>query len=113
MPQSRQKLSVGQLRVGIFVFAGLLILGFMIINSSGDFNPFEKKMRLKARFVSADGLHKAAEVQLAGVTVGGSLVGGGPLTKAKRRNRFLRSVPPDRNFVSVGGRSSMAGYVDA
>jgi len=70
MPQSRQKLSVGQLRVGIFVFAGLLILGFMIINSSGDFNPFEKKMRLKARFVSADGLHKAAEVQLAGVTVG-------------------------------------------
>jgi phospholipid/cholesterol/gamma-HCH transport system substrate-binding protein len=70
MPKSRQKLSIGQLRVGIFVFAALLILGFLILNSTGDFNPFEKKLRLKARFVSADGLHPAAEVQLAGVTIG-------------------------------------------
>jgi phospholipid/cholesterol/gamma-HCH transport system substrate-binding protein len=70
MPKSRQRLSIGQLRVGIFVFAALLILGFLILNSTGDFNPFEKKLRLKARFVSADGLHPAAEVQLAGVTVG-------------------------------------------
>jgi phospholipid/cholesterol/gamma-HCH transport system substrate-binding protein len=70
MPKSRKNFSIGQLRVGIFVFAGLLILGFLILNSTGDFNPFEKKMRLKARFVSADGLHPAAEVQLAGVTIG-------------------------------------------
>jgi phospholipid/cholesterol/gamma-HCH transport system substrate-binding protein len=70
MPKSRRNLSIGQLRVGIFVFAGLLILGFLILNSTGDFNPFEKKLRLKARFVSADGLHPAAEVQLAGVSVG-------------------------------------------
>jgi len=70
MPKSRQRLTIGQLRVGIFVFAALLILGFLILNSTGDFNPFEKKLRLKARFVSADGLHPAAEVQLAGVTVG-------------------------------------------
>jgi phospholipid/cholesterol/gamma-HCH transport system substrate-binding protein len=70
MPKSRRNFSIGQLRVGIFVFAGLLILGFLIINSTGDFNPFEKKLRLKARFVSADGLHSAAEVQLAGVSVG-------------------------------------------
>lgn len=70
MPKSRKSLSVSQLRVGIFVFAALLILAFMILNSTGDFNPFEKKLRLKARFISADGLHSAAEVQLAGVSIG-------------------------------------------
>lgn len=48
----------------------LAVLGFLILNSSGDFNPFEKKMRLRARFVSADGLHSNAEVQLAGVPIG-------------------------------------------
>lgn len=70
MPKSRKNLSISQLRVGIFVFAALLILGFLILNSTGDFNPFEKKIRVKARFISADGLHSAAEVQLAGVNIG-------------------------------------------
>lgn len=70
MPRSQKSLSFSQLRVGIFVLAALLILGFLILNSSGEFNPFEKKVRLKARFVSADGLHANAEVQLAGVTIG-------------------------------------------
>jgi phospholipid/cholesterol/gamma-HCH transport system substrate-binding protein len=70
MPKSRKSLSVSQLRVGIFVFAALLILGFLIINSTGTFNPFEKKLKLKARFASADGLHSAAQVQLAGVNIG-------------------------------------------
>jgi len=42
----------------------------LILNSSGDFNPFKKQMYLRARFVSADGLHPNAEVQLAGVTIG-------------------------------------------
>ena len=31
------------------MFAALVVTGFLILNSSGDFNPFEKKMRLKAR----------------------------------------------------------------
>jgi len=70
MPKSRSSLSISQLRVGIFVFAALLILGFLILNSTGDFNPFEKKFRIKTRFISADGLHAAAAVQLAGVNVG-------------------------------------------
>lgn len=70
MPRSRSSLSISQLRVGIFMFAALLILGFLILNSTGDFNPFEKKFRIKTRFISADGLHPAAEVQLAGVSVG-------------------------------------------
>jgi len=70
MPRSKQKLSFRELRVGIFVLIALLITGFLIINSSGSFNPFEKKMKLKARFVSADGLHSGADVQLAGVSIG-------------------------------------------
>lgn len=70
MPRSQRSFSLSQLRVGIFILVALLILGFMILNSSGDFNPFEKKFRLRARFVSADGLHANAQVQLAGVDVG-------------------------------------------
>ncbi len=52
------------------MFAALVVTGFLILNSSGDFNPFEKKMRLKARFMSADGLRSGADVQLAGVKIG-------------------------------------------
>lgn len=67
---STQKIGFSQLRVGIFVLCGLAILGFLILNSTGDFNPFEKKLRLKAHFPAADGLREAAEVQLAGVHIG-------------------------------------------
>src|SRR6476620_10412805 len=70
MPSRQQKLSFSDLRVGIFMFAALLVTGFLILNSSGDFNPFEKRMRIKARFSSADGLHTGADVQLAGVSIG-------------------------------------------
>src|SRR5258708_17233352 len=70
MPRRQQKLTLSELRVGIFMLAALLITGFLILNSSGNFNPFEKKMRLKARFASADGLHSGADVQLAGVSIG-------------------------------------------
>lgn len=70
MPKSNKKLAFSELRVGIFMLVALLVFGFLIINSSGDFNPFEKKIRLKARFASADGLRKNAEVQLAGVSIG-------------------------------------------
>lgn len=65
-----QKMGFSQLRVGIFVLIGLAILGFLILNSTGDFNPFEKKLRLKAHFAAADGLRESAEVQLAGVRIG-------------------------------------------
>jgi phospholipid/cholesterol/gamma-HCH transport system substrate-binding protein len=65
-----QKLGFSQLRVGIFVFSGLAVLGFLILNSTGNFNPFEKKFRLRAHFAAADGLRDAAEVQLAGVHIG-------------------------------------------
>jgi len=70
MPRSKQKLTFSELRVGIFMLAGLLITGFLILNSTGNFNPFEKKMSLRIRFESADGLHSGADVQLAGVSIG-------------------------------------------
>lgn len=70
MPPTNKNLGFSQLRVGIFVLFGLAILAFLILNSSGDFNPFEKKLRLKARFAAADGLRDGAEVQLAGVHIG-------------------------------------------
>lgn len=70
MPRTNQKLRLSELRVGIFMLIALFIAGFLILNSSGSFNPFEKKLRLKVRFDSADGLHSGADVQLAGVSVG-------------------------------------------
>ncbi|MEP6850073.1 MAG: MlaD family protein [Acidobacteriota bacterium] len=70
MPRTQSSISFSQLRVGLFVLAGLLILGFLILNSSGSFNPFEKRLHLRARFETADGLHSNAEVQLAGVSIG-------------------------------------------
>lgn len=68
--ETRKTLTFSKLRVGIFVLIGLAVLGFLILNSSGDFNPFERKMRLKARFAAADGLREGSEVQLAGVRIG-------------------------------------------
>lgn len=70
MVKTQAKLGFSQLRVGIFVLAGLAVLAFLILNSTGDFNPFEKKLRLKARFAAADGLREGSEVQLAGVKIG-------------------------------------------
>jgi len=70
MSRSTKNITFSQLRVGIFVLFGLGVLGFLILNSTGDFNPFEKKFRLKARFAQADGLREGAEVQIAGVRIG-------------------------------------------
>lgn len=70
MVQTKKTLTFSKVRVGIFVLFGLGILAFLILNSTGDFNPFEKKLKLKARFAAADGLREGSEVQLAGVRIG-------------------------------------------
>lgn len=70
MVETKKTLSFSKVRVGIFVLFGLAVLAFLILNSTGDFNPFEKKMKLKARFAAADGLREGSEVQLAGVRIG-------------------------------------------
>jgi phospholipid/cholesterol/gamma-HCH transport system substrate-binding protein len=47
-----------------------VILVFLVLNASGDINPFSKKLHLRARFVDANGLREGSEVRLAGVRVG-------------------------------------------
>ncbi len=99
MPTTQRYLGLSGLRVGIFVFLTLLGLAFLIINSSGDFNPFEKRMRLRARFVSADGLRPGAEVQLAGILIG--------------RVEDVRFLPPnDAETAKVEAILSVSSEVD-
>ena len=101
MPTSRKSLTVSQLRVGIFVFVALLILGFLILNSTGNFNPFEKKTRLKARFTSADGLHKASDVQLAGVVAAFDSEGEEMLHRGRTESEAERpEVRPSDGIIS-------------
>lgn len=70
MPRSTKSVSLSQLRVGIFVLIAIGVLIFLVLNASGDINPFSRKLRLKARFVDANGLREGSEVRLAGVRVG-------------------------------------------
>lgn len=70
MPRSQQSVGLSQLRVGLFVLISIIILVFLILNASGDLNPFAQKLHLKARFIDANGLREGAEVRLAGVKVG-------------------------------------------
>jgi phospholipid/cholesterol/gamma-HCH transport system substrate-binding protein len=70
MARSKRKVGFTELRVGIFTFVALAVLLFLILNASGNFNPFERKFRLKARFPSAEGLREGAQVQLAGMPIG-------------------------------------------
>jgi phospholipid/cholesterol/gamma-HCH transport system substrate-binding protein len=70
MPRSNKSVSLSQVRVGIFVLVAIGILIFLVLNASGDINPFTKKLHLRARFVDANGLREGSEVRLAGVRVG-------------------------------------------
>jgi len=70
MARAKRNLGWKDLRVGIFILAAIGLFIFLILNASGDFNPFSRKLRLKAQFNSADGLREGSEVRLAGVRVG-------------------------------------------
>src|SRR6476660_5769817 len=70
MPRSKASISLSQVRVGIFVLIAIGVLIFLVLNASGDINPFSRKLHLKARFVDANGLREGSEVRLAGVRVG-------------------------------------------
>ena len=70
MPRSSTGISLSQVRVGIFVLFAIVVLIFLILNASGDINPFSRKLHLKARFSDANGLREGSEVRLAGVRVG-------------------------------------------
>ena len=70
MPASKRSVTFSQLRVGIFVLLAIGILVFLVLNASGDINPFSRKLHLKARFADANGLREGSEVRWAGVRVG-------------------------------------------
>ena len=70
MPRSKKTVSFKELRVGLLVLGSIAVLIFLILNASGDINPFSKKLHLKARFMDANGLRAGSEVRLAGVRVG-------------------------------------------
>lgn len=70
MPPSKKTVSFRDLRVGILVLGSIALLIFLILNASGDLNPFSTKLHLKARFMDASGLRDGSEVRLAGVRVG-------------------------------------------
>ncbi len=56
--------------MGLLVLVSIVVLVLLILNASGDINPFAKKLHLKARFADANGLREGSEVRLAGVRVG-------------------------------------------
>ena len=70
MPRSKATISFRQVRVGLFVLIAIGVLIFLVLNASGDINPFSRKLHLRARFVDANGLRDGSEVRLAGVRVG-------------------------------------------
>jgi phospholipid/cholesterol/gamma-HCH transport system substrate-binding protein len=70
MPRSQTSISLRQVRVGIFVIIAIVVLIFLVLNASGDINPFSRKLHLRARFIDANGLREGSEVRLAGVRVG-------------------------------------------
>jgi phospholipid/cholesterol/gamma-HCH transport system substrate-binding protein len=70
MPRSTRTLGLSELRVGLFVFIGITILIFLILNASGEFNPFASHLHLRAKFADANQLREGSEVRLAGVRIG-------------------------------------------
>src|SRR6266851_605050 len=70
MPRSKKTVSLSELRVGLLVLVSITVLIFLVMNASGDINPFSRKLHLKASFIDANGLREGSEVRLAGVRVG-------------------------------------------
>src|SRR6266699_2998741 len=70
MPRTKKTVGLSEVRVGLLVLASIAVLIFLILNASGDINPFSRKLHLKARFIDANGLREGSEVRLAGVRVG-------------------------------------------
>ncbi len=102
MPPARKTIGLSELRVGILVLASVAILIFLILNATGDINPFARKLHLKAQFSNADGLRPGAEVRLAGVRVG------------KVEEVLLLPPPPtdDPKAPRIEARLSVNGTID-
>jgi phospholipid/cholesterol/gamma-HCH transport system substrate-binding protein len=70
MPPAKKMVGIREVRVGLLIVIAIGVLIFLILNASGDISPFSKKVHLRARFSSADGVRRGSEVRLAGVRIG-------------------------------------------
>ena len=70
MPKSTRNIGLSELRVGLLVLIAIIVLIVLILNASGEINPFATHLRLRARFSDANGLREGSEVRLAGVRIG-------------------------------------------
>lgn len=70
MPKTKRSVGLSEIKVGLLVLVSIAVLIFLILNASGDINPFSRKLHLKALFSDANGLREGSEVRLAGVRVG-------------------------------------------
>jgi phospholipid/cholesterol/gamma-HCH transport system substrate-binding protein len=59
-----------ELRLGLFVVAAIAGLIILLLNASSNFSWFSRKVKLRARFPSADGVRQGSDVQLAGMHIG-------------------------------------------
>ncbi len=69
MPPTKKTIGFCEMRVGLFVIIAIAVLIFLILQASGDIS-FARKIRLKAQFLTAEGLRPGGEVRLAGVRIG-------------------------------------------
>jgi phospholipid/cholesterol/gamma-HCH transport system substrate-binding protein len=70
MPRSTRKIGMSELRVGLLVLIAIVVFIILILNASGNLNPFARHLHLRARFGDANGLRDGSEVRLAGVRIG-------------------------------------------
>jgi len=70
MPRSTRNIGLSELRVGLLVLIAIAVLVVLILNASGEINPFKSHLHLRARFNDANGLREGSEVRLAGVRIG-------------------------------------------
>ncbi|HEV2914347.1 MAG TPA: MlaD family protein [Pyrinomonadaceae bacterium] len=100
MPPAKKTIGLSELRVGLLVIVSIAVLIFLILNATGDINPFSRKLHVKAQFANADGLREGSEVRLAGVRVG--------------KVESVRLLPPsgDPNAPKVEARLAIDNKID-
>jgi phospholipid/cholesterol/gamma-HCH transport system substrate-binding protein len=70
MPPAKKTIGLSELRVGLMVLISISVFIFLILNATGDINPFARKLHLKTQFTNAQGMREGNDVRLAGVKVG-------------------------------------------
>ncbi|MGB9182175.1 MAG: MlaD family protein [Pyrinomonadaceae bacterium] len=70
MPPKKKTIGLSELRVGLLVLGSIAVLIVLLLNASGDINPFATKLHLRAQFADANGMREGSEVRLAGVRIG-------------------------------------------